>query len=49
MNSREKLFDFILSLTDEEAKEIAAYLRDNQHNLDCGGKETNAEKKKIHR
>ena len=40
MNSREKLFNFILSLTDEEAERVTAFLRDNQDKPVCGGKET---------
>lgn len=40
MNSREKLFDFISSLTDEEAERIAAFLRNNQSKPVCGGKES---------
>ncbi len=40
MDSRKKLFDFILSLTDEEAERIAASLRNNQGKPVCGGKET---------
>ena len=40
MDSREKLFNFISSLTDEEAERLAAYFRKNQHKPVCGGKET---------
>lgn len=40
MDSREKLFKFISSLTDEEAKIIADYLRNNQSKPVCGGKES---------
>lgn len=40
MDSREKLFNFILSLTDEEAERIAAFLRNNQDKPACGGKES---------
>ena len=40
MNNREKLFNFILSLTDEEAERIAAFLRNHQDKPVCGGKET---------
>lgn len=39
MSEREKLFNFISSLTDEEAKRIAAFLRNNQSKPVCGGKE----------
>ena len=40
MDSREKLFEFILSLTDEEAEMIVAYLRNDQDKPVCGGKES---------
>ena len=40
MSNREKLLDFILSLTDEEAEIISAYLRNHQDKPVCGGKET---------
>lgn len=40
MSNREKLFDFILSLTDEEAERLAAFLRNNQGKPVCGGKES---------
>ena len=40
MSNREKLLDFILSLTDEEAERIAAFLRNHQDKPVCGGKET---------
>lgn len=40
MNSREKLFNFISSLTNEEAERIAAFLRNHQDKPVCGGKET---------
>ena len=40
MTSREKLFNFISSLTNEEAERIASFLRNNQDKPVCGGKET---------
>ena len=40
MSDREKLFNFILSLTDEEAEMLAAYVRNNQNKPVCGGKES---------
>ena len=40
MSNREKLFNFILSLTDEEAERLAAYFRKNHHKPVCGGKES---------
>lgn len=40
MNNREKLFDFILSLTDEEAEKIVASLRNSLNKPISGGKET---------
>lgn len=40
MSKREKLFNFISSLTNEEAEIIAAFLRNNQGKPVCGGKET---------
>lgn len=49
MDNREKLFNFILSLTDEEAERVAAYLKNNQYKPGCGGKGNDAEKKKLHR
>ena len=49
MGSREKLRNLILSLTDEEAERVAAYLKDIQYKPDCGGKGNDAEKKKLHR
>ena len=40
MNNREKLFNLILSLTDEEAKRFADFLRNNHSKPVCGGKES---------
>ena len=39
MDSREKLLNFILSLTDEEAERIVAFLKNNQDKPVCCGKE----------
>lgn len=36
MNSREKLFNFIFSLTNEEAERLAAFFRNNQSKSVCG-------------
>lgn len=38
MNNREKLLEFILSLTDEEAEKIVAFLK-GKENPTCSGKD----------
>ena len=48
MNNREKLLNFILSLTDEETKRIAAFLKSNQNKPVCCGKETSERRATKH-
>lgn len=44
MDSREKLLNFILSLTDEEAERVIAFLKNNQNKPVCCGKETSEQR-----